>query len=59
MAAKAKANWVNRAEHKDAERSLNVRASNQRSKHRDRANKKATEWMNSIVGQKFVLRLKK
>ena len=59
MAAKEKGNWVNRVEHKSAEQTLSVIASNQRSKHRNRANKVATEWMNSIVGQKFVLRLKK
>tara|TARA_R110002012_G_scaffold286803_2_gene478523 strand:+ start:3649 stop:3840 length:192 start_codon:yes stop_codon:yes gene_type:complete len=59
MAAKEKANWVNRAEHKSAEQTLSLNASNQQSKHRGHANKKAEKWMNSIVGQKFVLRLKK
>jgi len=55
MAAKNKENWVNRVEHKTAEQQLYLKSFE---RGRERKNRNASQWMKSVIGEKFVLNLK-
>ena len=58
MASNRNSHNARRAELSDARLALLQRGKINHLKNNGHANKKAEEWMKSIVGQKFVLRLK-